>query len=232
MRKFACTVAFLVPVTAFAWPGQQPALQADTVQIYSADDGVKVPKVARGVPAVYPADPKLAGTSCSKVVGAVINPDGSVGMVQARDLKLDPFDEAAIEAVKRSGFKPGTLHGTPVPVKVLLWVPFAGKKKAAIPEVLPTQPDVMPKAILPPNDLPPDTNQHSHKKVRIEGKVLVSIEVDEDGLPRNPRILHSDSKQLDQDAFDVMSKSRFHPALKYGLPIPVPLVLELDIRLY
>jgi TonB family protein len=231
MRKFVWTVALLGPVTALAWARQQPELQVDKDQIYSPGNGVKAPKLAHAVPAVYPGDPKLAGTSCSRVVGAVINPDGSVGMVQARDKNLDPFDEAAIEAVKRSEFKPGTFHDAPAPVTILLWIPFV-KKKAAIPEVLPIQPDVMPKPIFGPNVSPPATNQDSQKKIRIKGKVLVSLEVDEDGAPRNLWVMRSDNKELDQPVLDAISKYRFHPALKYGVPIPVSTVIESDLRLY
>ena len=48
-----------------------------------------------------------------------------------------PFGTAAIESINRSEFKPGMLHGAPVPVRVEVWVPFVEGEKRAVPEVMP-----------------------------------------------------------------------------------------------
>jgi TonB family protein len=54
----------------------------------------------------------------------VVRADGTVGATRViRRLHTD-LDEAAINAVRRWKFKPGTVHGSPVPMAVTIELTF------------------------------------------------------------------------------------------------------------
>ena len=76
------------------------------------------------------------------------------------------------------------------------------------------------------------TTQSSQKKVSFEGDALMSVEVDEEGVPRNPHVVHSLNKQLDEQAIESIKNLRFQPATKYGVPIPATIVMQYHFRLY
>jgi len=74
----------------------------------------------------YPAMARHAGVEGRVLLQAVIGADGSVGSVVV--LKESPsrvgFGEAAVEAVSRWRYHPGTYQGTPVAVYLTITVDF------------------------------------------------------------------------------------------------------------
>lgn len=85
---------------------------------------VKPPVAVNRVQPVYPEIARRSRTEGIVVVEAIIDRDGNV--TDARVLKGLPFglDQAALDAVKKWKFKPGTLNGRPVPVIFTLTVRF------------------------------------------------------------------------------------------------------------
>jgi TonB family protein len=75
----------------------------------------------------YPDFARRAGVEGQAILRAVIGIDGSVGSIVV--LRENPmhvgFGEAAIEAVSRWSYHPGTLRGAPVPVEITITVTFA-----------------------------------------------------------------------------------------------------------
>lgn len=71
------------------------------------------------------------------------------------------------------------------------------------------------------------------RKKKLSGICLVSLIVDAQGMPQNPRITRKLDPSLDQNAVEAVSKYRFKPAMKGGLlPVPVMITIEVNFRLY
>jgi TonB family protein len=70
------------------------------------------------------------------------------------------------------------------------------------------------------------------RRKKINGEVLVSLVVDEHGMPTNLKVIHSLGYGLDEKALEAVSKYRFKPATYEGQVISVPLTLALDFRIY
>jgi TonB family protein len=227
MRKTRRALVLLFAATAPSWPQQTPAASG-TNGVYTVSDGAKAPKLVHGFPAVYPAAPDLADQKRSCTLSVVIGADGIPTKIQSEDADPDPFDAAAIAAVKQSEFKSGTLHGQPVPVQILIWVPFLPGKKPFAPEVLPVPYDSPPTAthtVAPSNSTGP-------RKVKFHGLVVVSLVVTDRGFPTDLRIEKSVNQDLDAKGMEAISQYRFKPATKYGLPIPASIVIQVDFNLY
>ncbi len=64
------------------------------------------------------------------------------------------------------------------------------------------------------------------------GAILVTVIVDENGLPKNPRVVRGISKELDQAALEAVSKYRFKPAMKDKQPVAVVISIEVNFRAY
>jgi len=66
--------------------------------------------------------------------------------------------------------------------------------------------------------------------VRAVGSVLIGLVVSSKGLPKNPHILKSLDKDLDQSAVDAVKEWRFAPAQKDGKAIAVRVSLQIEFH--
>ena len=66
---------------------------------------------------------------------------------------------------------------------------------------------------------------------RLAGTVRVSLVVGEDGTVRDIRDATSLGLGLDEKAIDAVSRWRFKPGLKDGMPVPVGINVEINFRL-
>ena len=69
------------------------------------------------------------------------------------------------------------------------------------------------------------------RQKRIEGTVLLYIQVDASGKAINMRVLHSLGWGLDEKAMDAVKKWRFKPGMKDGRPVTVEAQVEVKFRL-
>jgi TonB family protein len=69
------------------------------------------------------------------------------------------------------------------------------------------------------------------RAAKINGTVILYIEVDTEGVPRNIRVLRKLDPGLDQNAIDTVYKWRFRPATKDGEPVTVAAQVEVNFRL-
>jgi TonB family protein len=70
------------------------------------------------------------------------------------------------------------------------------------------------------------------RRAKYQGVVIVAIIVDAQGNPQNPRIVRALGMGLDEKAIEAVMMWRFHPALKAGKPVAVPINVEINFRLY
>ena len=98
----------------------------------------------------------------------------------------------------------------------------------------PTVHKVSEKGVTPPKVLhkvdPAYTKQA--KDAKIEGTVVLNVEVHPDGRAHNMRVERSLDPGLDQMALESVEQWRFSPAKKNGEPVTVAATIEINFRLY
>ena len=71
------------------------------------------------------------------------------------------------------------------------------------------------------------------RRAKYQGICLVSLIVDAQGNPQNPRVIRPLGMGLDEKALEAVRKYKFKPALKEGrTPVPVMITIEVNFRLY
>ena len=69
------------------------------------------------------------------------------------------------------------------------------------------------------------------RKAKWQGAVLLSLVVDENGVPQEIKVVRSLGLGLDQKAIEAVQKWRFKPGLKDGKAVPVSANIEVNFRL-
>jgi TonB family protein len=71
------------------------------------------------------------------------------------------------------------------------------------------------------------------RRAKYQGVCLISLIVDAQGNPQNPRVIRTLGMGLDEKALEAVRKYKFKPAMKDGkTPVPVPITIEVNFRLY
>ena len=69
------------------------------------------------------------------------------------------------------------------------------------------------------------------RQAKLEGTVLVKVEITPEGKATNIKVLHGLGMGLDEKAVECVAKWRFKPGLKDGQPVTVVAQIEVDFRL-
>ena len=161
--------------------------------------------------------------------------DGSVG-----DMKVlkgpEEFHQAAIDAILQYRFKPGTLNGKVVPVRMTQWVIFRLPKEQSTP---PASVDADSSKVLEfymvevkPKVLHSVKPVHPEEALRdsLEGKVFLKFMVNVDGSVSDVRVLRG-PEAFHQAAIDGILQFRFKPAEHNGKPVAVWMTQPVSFRL-
>jgi TonB family protein len=71
------------------------------------------------------------------------------------------------------------------------------------------------------------------RRAKYQGVCLISMIVDAQGNPQNPRVIRTLGMGLDEKALEAVRKYKFRPAMKDGkTPVPVMVTVEVNFRLY
>jgi protein TonB len=71
------------------------------------------------------------------------------------------------------------------------------------------------------------------RRAKYQGVCLISLIVDAQGNPQNPRVVRALGLGLDEKALEAVRKYKFKPAYKQGVgPVPVMITVEVNFRLY
>jgi TonB family protein len=238
-----------LPPSAHEGPMQikSAPLTPDKDGVYAAGPGIQMPVVLERATAAYPDDAAAGTVDGICVLSLVIGADGVPADIQVLTSHGAAFDAAAIEAVKQTKFSAGTLNDKPVPVRINVRFRFFEDRRPAIPRIMgrfglsrgpdwrPGGPgaqsrsfDKPPVAIHIAN---PEFSEEA-RKAKLQGVVLLSMLVTEEGLPTDIRLEKSLGMGLDEKAMQCASEYRFKPALKDGVPVPARITLEVNFRLY
>jgi TonB family protein len=69
------------------------------------------------------------------------------------------------------------------------------------------------------------------RKAKYQGTVILYVEINERGLPQNPRVIRAVGLGLDEKAIEAVMKWRFRPGMKDGKPVTVAAQVEVNFRL-
>jgi len=71
------------------------------------------------------------------------------------------------------------------------------------------------------------------RRAKYQGVCLISLIVDAQGNPQDPRVVRALGMGLDEKALEAVRKYKFKPAMKDGhTPVPVMITVEVNFRLY
>ncbi|HMD77927.1 MAG TPA: energy transducer TonB [Terracidiphilus sp.] len=198
--------------------------QPDQDGVYEVGGAIKMPALIHAVPANYPA--KSGHARHISALNLTLGSDGTPLKVEIENARPDPFDEAAVTAVKSSKFEPGTLHEKPVPVHFWVWVPFLTPGQPAIPQMGPFKLDGVPVRVSPPGV----EYLKAPKGMRPEGAVLIRTVIDDDGRTKELHISKSLGPAMDEQASKIVETYRFKPATRDGVPVPTTIMCQVTFR--
>jgi TonB family protein len=212
--------------------------------VYTLQDGIAAPVLTSVTPATYPPDSADADHPHVCILSVVVGVDGVPTSVRVNNPNPGPFEESAIAAVKEARFQPGMFNAKPVPVLIRVRVPFF-HFTPAFPKVLlhygqmdnqqaQRDPNRMQPGDTPPkliHNVEPMYSEQARRQ-KIQGVVMISMIVTEQGEPADLHVEKSLGYGLDEKALEAASKYRFKPALRDGNPIPMRITVEMNFRLY
>jgi TonB family protein len=81
--------------------------------------------------------------------------------------------------------------------------------------------------VTPPRVTKQTTPETPHKGFRISGAVLISLIVNSKGEPKEPRVVKSLEKDVDQSAMNAVLQWQFAPAMQDGKPVATRVTVEI-----
>lgn len=202
--------------------------------VYYAGPEVSAPRMLRTFVANYPSGVPQKELQGMTVLAMVIGVNGVPAHLQILHSHGELFDRAATAAVMHSKFEQGMMAGKPVPVWIDVRVVFHLDRSNAIPQVVIAERD-----LAPPDEIQLEDKHHKplsytppfpihtvdadftdpfakHPWVQV---AIVTVTVDEDGVPKDVRIRRGLGFGLDEKATAAVMHYRFFPATDKGKPI-------------
>ncbi len=202
--------------------------------VFYAGPEVSAPRLVRTVSVPYPSSISKKDLQGMTVLAMVVDASGKPTHIELLYEHGDPFDQAAIAAVKRSSFEPGKLGGKPVPVWIDVRVVFHANRSEVIPQVLITERDLPPPgesqledkhhrllsytSPFPIHTVDADFVDPFAKNPYVQVAV-VSVLVNEEGMPKEVRVTRGLGFGLDEKAAAAVWHYKFLPATKRGKPV-------------
>jgi len=69
------------------------------------------------------------------------------------------------------------------------------------------------------------------RQTKWQGTVVLALVIDDQGRPRNFKVVRSPGLGLDQKAIETVEKWCFKPGVKDGKPVPVQATIDVNFRL-
>jgi TonB family protein len=174
------------------------------------------------------------GRSASATVSFDIDERGFPGNFQVLKASADVWGPEAVMLVQSWRFHPGMKTGQPISVPCtlsLVWGPedFSSKANAGEATQAQLRPETLPASAILLKTEPEYTEEA--RQAGLEGSAVISLIVDETGMPTEVQLHGRLGMGLDESARDAISLWRFRPMLLNGRPAAVSLVVRVDFRL-
>ena len=214
---------------------------------FTVGPGVVAPIILERATIVYPTDAAPGAIEGDCVLSMIVGEDGTASNIQVVRSHGASFDAAAIAAIRQSKFDPGTVNGKPVSVRMFARTRFFADMRPTYPRIMvrfgppsgmPLQglrgPMMNQRGDTPPRAISTSEPEFSDeaRKNKIQGVVIVSVLVTEEGNPIDPQIIHSLDPGLDEKAIECALRYRFRPAMHEGTPIAARITIEMNFRFY
>jgi TonB family protein len=216
------------------WPyGTVPGMSVpgDAVRVAAA---VQAAKVIHHEPPQCTPGPQMIcpdGKTTLKLA-ALIGKDGKVKALHASsgDMSTIPL---AMDAARQWTYQPTLVKGQQVEVATDIQVAFApGKPSSPTPPPAAAKTSDPASGVTPPVVLTrvhPEYTPEAHA-AKVTGTVKLTLVVDENGLPRDIKVVHPVGYGLDEKAIEAVKKWTFHPATKGGKAVAAPVVIDVDLK--
>ena len=201
--------------------------------------GVEAGQILYKTVPVYPPVAKAAHVSGAVVLHALISKTGDILNLQIIS-GPEMLRASALNAVSQWKYKPFLLNGEPTEVDTTITVNynFAGDDEAPPPPPLPDTPaptqEVL-KKLAPPQVIfapEPEFSEQARAKHVHGGDVQVHLVVDDHGSPTQVQLIHGIGNGLDQKALEAVRQYRFKPATDQGKPVPYPMDIAINFRIF
>lgn len=225
---------------AFAFTSLVVSAGAQEVKPYTPGPGVKNPTLLLEEKPKYTEAGLKARIEGVVEVEAVVLASGLVGDVRVHkslDKGIYGLDQEALAAAKKWRFRPATVNGEAVPIKVIIMLEFrATPPTSSSPDqqfTRGTVPLTTPGLVLPKikREEKPKYNSDAMGR-KIQGVVEMEAVVGVDGTVERARVVKSLDKEygLDEEALRAARAWTFEPARLNGAPVPVVVVIQLEFR--
>jgi len=187
----------------------------------------------------------VVGRAASARVSFDIDERGYPGNFLVVNASAKEWGPEAVRVVKNWRFHPGIRAGMPVSVPCtlsLVWGPeefksraIAGQLGVMYPPPPPSEPqlraELWPESAMISKTEPEYTEEA--RRAGIEGTVMLSVIVDEEGGAASMKVIDSALKPtgLEESALEATKTWRFQPRILNGQPVAVPLLVQVNFRL-
>jgi len=196
---------------------------------FAQDDAKPVPPVLiTKVEPTYSPEALADHLSGSVLVSLTVGIDGVPTDIKVVKGLGEGLDEKAVEAVSQWRFQPGTKKGVPVAVQAQVSVIFRLLNDPQKAAAFPASGDVAAPSLI--SKVEPEYSKEAREK-KLSGNVLLSIIVGADGVPRDIKVVSPLGLGLDEKAIQAVSRWRFKPGTKSGVPVPVKAQVEVSFKL-
>jgi|GEM_PF-324364 len=188
---------------------------------------------------IYPEKAKQAGIEGTVIIEVKVNKNGKVfGLSAVRSSGNKELDDAAMEAIIKTKFKPAYRNKQPVDVNISIPVRFSLSKEKKSDHL-----DQVNSELIPYDSAPEPIGGLSAvyknlvypeviHKAGIEGLTIVQVKVEENGdLSAVSVNRSSGNDELDAAALAAVKNSRFKPALQNDKPVSVYISIPIQFRL-
>ena len=166
-------------------------------------------------------------------VAFIVDAEGNVSSAEVVRSDATELNQATLDAINQMKFTPGTLGGEAVSVRMTVPITFKIPEMEEAPDdSLYTEVDQLPELIGGLRDLQQRVRYPTSALVHgVQGNVIVSFIVDEEGTVSEPRISGSVSYAIAQAAMEAVTQSSFTPGIKDGKPVKVKMTMPVTFRI-
>ena len=244
MKKFKLALTFAV-MTVFAnsvpLQGQDASTKTESEPVYHVGEGVKPPRQIYGPAAEFTDKARKEGQEGVVVLELVVGTDGLPRDIKVTRSLTPDLDEAALDAVRRWKFSPGTKDGEAVAVLINAEISFSlgNQGRHRSPSAARSQGTLSgrackdgggiqsPRATYMPGPAFSEEEKGSEGAGHT-GVVILSLIVSPDGTPKDVKVTRSLEPDLDRKAIETVNAWKFDPATRDCKPVAVQISVQVD----
>ena len=187
-------------------------------------EGASRPKVLKSEHPPSPGPDETVSVTISMDVNERGVPE-NLHLVKLTEAK---WENDVIAAMREWRFQPSVDGGDGKPVVAPCTLSFALGKMPVSASAYRIGGGVSPPSVV--TKVPPDYSDEA-RRARFEGTAILFVVVDENGAPRNLKVLRPLGLGLDEKAIEAVSQWKFRPGMKDGEAVPVQATIEVNFRL-